>query len=80
MLHVAQLSSPAAAGAQDARLEQLLEHELFELPPDGVRGVEVRQAVRELSEGAADAIVCRIVVWVLYCIAADDKGVAVVVV
>ena len=44
------------------------------LSADGVVGGEVGECVCELAEGAADAVVFCVVVWVLDCVAAADGG------
>jgi hypothetical protein len=80
VLDVAQLAATAAAGAQDAQVEQLLQQQVLVLAAERIRGVEVREAVGELAHGAAQLVVLAVVVAALDGIAAHDGRLAVVIV
>lgn len=80
VLDVAQLAAAAAAGAQNAHVEQLLQQGVLLLAAEGVGGVEVRDAVGELAQRAAELVVLAVVVAALDGVAAHDERLAVVVV
>lgn len=65
MLDVAQLAPAAATSAEDAHVEELLQHEVLVLLSERVRGVEVGEAVGELAHGAAQLVVLAVVVTAL---------------
>jgi hypothetical protein len=80
VLDIAQLASAAAAGAQYAHVEQLLQHQVLVLAAEGVGRVEVGEPVGELAHGAAQLVVLAVVVAALDGIAAHHGRLAVVIV